>query len=70
MGRPAAARGIFGAGSSFCVGLRVAGREGGGGVDFCFSGGILLVLAELSFWRGDWALGYHSMEFKFFSNVS
>ena len=29
-----------------------------GGFDFFF-GGFLLVLAELWFWRGDWALGYH-----------
>ena len=41
-----------------------------GGVWFLFFGGILLVLAELSFWRGDWALAYHSIEFRYFSDIS
>ena len=29
-----------------------------------------LVLAELSFWRGDWALGFHSMGFGYFPDIS
>ena len=38
---------IFRANSSFCVGLRTAGGEGGG-LRFLFYGGCLVVLAE--FW--------------------
>ena len=34
--------------------------------NICFS----LILAKSSFWWGDWALGYHSMEFRHFPNVS
>ena len=30
----------------------------------------LLVLAEFSFWLGYWALGYHSMGFRHFPDVS
>ena len=30
----------------------------------------LLVLMKLSFWRGDWALGYHSMEFRQLPDIS
>ena len=30
----------------------------------------LLVLARFSFWRGDWALRYHSMEFRKFPDIS
>ena len=30
----------------------------------------LLVLKKLSFWRGDGALGYHSTEFRHFSDIS
>ena len=31
---------------------------------------VLLILAKFSFWPGDWALGYHSMRFRHFPNVS
>ena len=61
----AAARGIFGANSSFRVKYRTGGK-----VEFLFFGGFLLVLVGLSFWRAGWALGYHSMEFGQFSDVS
>ena len=30
----------------------------------------LLVLTKLPFWQGDWALGYHSMKFRQFLNIS
>ena len=30
----------------------------------------LLVLTKLSFWQGDWALSYHSMEFTHFLDIS
>ena len=59
------ARGIFGTGSSFRMG-RCTAR----GVSFLFFKSFLLVLAELSFWRGGWALGYHSMGFRHFPDVS
>ena len=43
-----------------------AQREG-----FVFFESFLLVLAKLSFLRGDWALGYHSMVwFRHFSDIS
>ena len=57
--------GIFGASSSFRVEWRTAGR-----VSFLFLGNFLLVLAELSFWRGEWALAYHFMGFGQFPDVS
>ena len=37
---------------------------------FLFFKGFLLVLAEVSFWWGDWALGYHSMKFRQFLDIS
>ena len=30
----------------------------------------LLVLTKFSFWQGDWALGYHSMKFRHFPDIS
>ena len=32
--------------------------------------GLLLVLIKSSFFQGDWALGYHSMKFKHFPDIS
>ena len=51
-GGPAMARGVFGAGSGFRVVWRTAG-----GISFLFFRIFLLVLAKISFWRGDWSLG-------------
>ena len=34
-----------------------------------FLGTFLPVLTKLSFWQGDWALGYHSMKFRYFPNI-
>ena len=34
-----------------------------------FLGGFLLVLAKILFLRGNWALVYHSMEFRHFSDT-
>ena len=65
---PAVARGVFGAGCSFRVGWRAAG--GGGVVKFLFFDGFLLVLVGVSFWSGDWALGYHSLDFRHFPDIS
>ena len=31
---------------------------------------LLLVLTKLSLWQGDWALGYHYMKFRQFSDIS
>ena len=31
---------------------------------------VLLVLTKFSFWQGDWAIGYHSMKFRHFSDIS
>ena len=50
------AHGVFGADSGFGVGLRAAGGVG--------VAGFRLVFAGLSFWRGGWGLGYHSMRFR------
>ena len=37
--------------------------------NFCFSKSLLLVLTTLSFWQGDWALGYQS-KFRHFLDIS
>ena len=51
--------------SSFRVKYPTAGK-----VSLLFSKSFLLVLTKISFWHGDWALGYHSMEFRHFPNIS
>ena len=38
--------------------------------NFCFSWVFLLLLTKISFWQGDWTLGYHSMRFSHFSGFS
>ena len=51
--------GVFGAGSGFGVGWRAAGGGGGEGLFqglFRSVGGAFIL-------AGDWAIGYHSMEF-------
>ena len=30
----------------------------------------LVVLTKLSFWQGEWVLGYHFMKFRHFPNIS
>ena len=47
-------------------------RSGGGGgvVKFLFFDWFLLVLVGVSFWSGDWALGYHSLDFRHFPDIS
>ena len=59
------AHGIFETNSSFRVKWRTAGKVG-----FLFFKGFPLALAKLSFWWGCWALGYHSMEFRHFRDIS
>ena len=56
---------IIEANCSFHVKWRTAGKVG-----FLFLRSFPLVLARLSFWRGCWALGYHSMGFRHFPDVS
>ena len=51
--------------SSFHVKKRTTGK-----VSFLFSKSFLPVLTKLLFWQGDWALGYHSMKFRHFPNIS
>ena len=41
-----------------------------GGVGSPFFGAVLLMLAGFLFWRGDWALGCHSMLLRCFPDVS
>ena len=55
---------VWGNAQSWC------GVEGGGGGLFRFIGILLLVSVKLSFWRGDCALGYDSMEFRQFPHIS
>ena len=38
--------------------------------DFIFSTFFLLLLTKLSFQQGDWTLGYHSMKFRHFTDIS
>ena len=38
--------------------------------DFYFQGVFLLVLTKFSFWEEDWAIGYNSMEFWHYSELS
>ena len=58
------ARGMSGAGSGFRVDWRIAAK-----VYFLFFKSFPLVLASLLFWRGDWALGYHCIEFRQSSDI-
>ena len=51
--------------SAMVRGCSWGGGGGGGGRNSS-----LLVLMKLSFWRGGWALGYHSMEFRQFPDIS
>ena len=51
--------------SSFRGKQRIVGK-----VKFLFYKSFLLVLTKLSFWQGNWALGYHSMGFRQFPDIS
>ena len=59
-GLSAIGRGVFGASSGFRVKCRA----------MLFFWGFLLVLAGVSFLRGDWVLAYHSMGAGYFTNIS
>ena len=37
---------------------------------FLFFNSFILVLTKLLFWQGDWAVGYHSMKFSQFPDIS
>ena len=39
-------------------------------IQFLFFKSFLLVLTKLSFWQGDWGLGYHYVTFRKFPNIS
>ena len=39
-------------------------------VSFLFFKSFLRVLTKLSFWQGGWALGYHSLKFRHFPDIS
>ena len=41
-----------------------------GKVEFLFFKSCLLVLTKFSSWQGDWALGYYSMKFRQFPDIS
>ena len=58
-------RKIFEGNSSFYVKLRTAEK-----VQFPSFKRFSLVLAKSSFWQGHWALGYHSMGFGQFPDIS
>lgn len=62
----AAARWVSGASSGWFS----CGVVHGEGRLFSIIQGFLLVLAELSFWRGHWVLGYHSLGFIQFLDIS
>ena len=55
---------IFETNSSFHVKQRKREK-----FSFCFKS-FLLVGKRFLFWHGDWALGYHSMEFRHFPDIS
>ena len=57
-------RGVFGAGSCYRVGWRTAAWLLFFGCFFAGIGGVFLFL------RGEWALGYYSMEFRHFLHIS
>ena len=52
------------------VPAQLKAKRATGKVSFLFSRSFLLVLAKLSFWQEDWALGYHSLNFRLFPNIS
>ena len=56
---------IFETKSSFHVKQRSTRK-----VQFLFFSSFLLVLTKYSFWEEDWALGYNSMKFGDFSDIS
>ena len=41
-----------------------------GKLSFLLLKSVLLALKKLWFWQKDWVLGYHSMEFKHFPDIS
>ena len=51
--------------STFHMEWHIAGK-----VEFLCVKSFILILTKLSFWQGDWALGFHSMELRQFPGVS
>ena len=41
-----------------------------GKVKFLFSKSFFAVLTKFIFWQAEWALGYHSVKFRHFSDIS
>ena len=56
---------ITGANSTFLMKERTVGKD-----ECLFFKIFLLVLTKLSFWEGDWALGYHSLKLRQFPDIS
>ena len=56
---------IFETNSSFHVKQRTTGT-----VQFLFFSSFLLLLTKFLFWEEDWALGYNSMKFRHFPDIS
>ena len=62
---PTITHNIFENNSSFHVKWRTMGN-----VYFLFFKSFLLVFTKFLFWQGHWALGYHSMGLRYFSDIS
>ena len=56
---------IFETESSFYVKWRTTGK-----VSYLFFKSFLLALTKFSFWQEDWALGYYSLNFMHFRDIS
>ena len=56
---------IYETNTNFHVTYRTTGK-----VQFLFLKNVLLALTKFSFWSGDWALGFHSMKFRHFPDIS
>ena len=56
---------IFERSSSFHMKYHTTGK-----FEFLFFSSFLLALTKILFWEDDWALGYHSMKFRDFPDVS
>ena len=57
---------IFEGNSRYCMKQSTMGRK----IQFLFFRSFLLVLKKKSFWEEDWALGYNSMKFCVFPDIS
>ena len=58
------------AGCGYLTAIGYQNFQPAGKVSFLFFKSSLLVSTKLLLWQGDWALGYHSMGLRHFSDVS